>query len=148
MKTNKSVSIIARIAFKADPRKVCYIVKSSNGKDTYQTCLFNGKATGCSCPSTRPCYHMTQIEAKEAARQAASTPSKADIAATANKATTFHLFQAKYDYRQPTREEHLAEDRAYRMAQIEQAMAERTSRVITEAEETAAAYYRMSFSEY
>lgn len=74
-KAEKVVNIIARIEFKADPRKVVYLVRSSDGTKEYQTCLFDGNATSCNCPSTspRPCYHMTQLEAKEAARAERNT---------------------------------------------------------------------------
>jgi hypothetical protein len=71
-KQAKVVQIIARIEFKSDSRKVVYQVRSSNGADIYQTCLFNGKATSCiGCPATRPCYHMAGCEALEAARREA-----------------------------------------------------------------------------
>lgn len=69
-KQAKTVKVISRIEFKADPRKVVYTVRSSNGSDTYETTLFAGKATGCNCPAQKPCYHMTQLEAKEASRNA------------------------------------------------------------------------------
>jgi hypothetical protein len=74
----KKVNIIARIQFKNDPRKVCYLVRSSNGTDQYTTCLFNGKACSCSCPARKPCYHMIQLEAREAERTAASQPAQAE----------------------------------------------------------------------
>jgi len=66
--TQKIVQIIARIQFQNDSRKVCYQVRSSNGNDVYITCLFNGRACSCTCPAMKPCYHMTQLEAIEAAR--------------------------------------------------------------------------------
>lgn len=67
---SKQVTVISRIEFKADSRKVVYKVLSSNGKDTYETFFFNGKACSCTCPATKPCYHMTQLEAREASRVA------------------------------------------------------------------------------
>lgn len=67
-KATKTVKVLSRIEFNADARKVVYIVRSSNGADTYQTTLFAGKATSCTCPAHKPCYHMTQLETKEAAR--------------------------------------------------------------------------------
>ncbi len=76
----KTVTIIARIQFKNDPRKVCYLVRSSNGVDQYTTCLFNGKAVSCNgCPSHGNCYHRTGCEKVEAARKAASTPCSAKV---------------------------------------------------------------------
>lgn len=66
---SKEVTIVARVQFKNDARKVVYKVLSSNGKDTYETYFFNGKACSCSCPATKPCYHMVQCEAREQARK-------------------------------------------------------------------------------
>ena len=63
----KEVKVIARAQFKANGY-VVYRVLSSNGRDVYDTTLKNGKALGCSCPATKPCYHMTQLEAREQAR--------------------------------------------------------------------------------
>src|SRR5450755_4546155 len=69
----KTVSIVARIEFKADSKKVCYIVRSSTGIGTYTTCLFNGKACSCTCPTHGlNCYHCTQLEVIEAARREAA----------------------------------------------------------------------------
>lgn len=67
-KATKTVQIISRTEFKADSRKVCYQVRASDGTGEYTTCLFDGKATSCTCKSTVKCYHMTQLEQKEAAR--------------------------------------------------------------------------------
>jgi len=67
-KTVKEVTFIARIEFKCDHRKVVYLVRSSNGVDQYETSMFDGKATGCTCPSRKPCKHMKGAEQKEAAR--------------------------------------------------------------------------------
>ena len=75
-KQPKQVQVLARYIHKTDGKpngRISYLVRSSNGKDTYCTTLIDGKASGCSCPSKKPCYHMTQLEAKEAAR----TPIKA-----------------------------------------------------------------------
>src|SRR5438046_534530 len=67
-KIAKQVKVIARIEFKADSRKVCYIVQASNGIEQYTTCLFDGKACSCTCKATTKCYHKTGCEALEAAR--------------------------------------------------------------------------------
>jgi hypothetical protein len=64
----KTVQIIARIQFKNDTRKVVYLVRASNGVDQYETYFFDGRALSCTCNSRKPCYHMTQLEAKEAER--------------------------------------------------------------------------------
>src|SRR5450432_1859712 len=66
-KATKTVQIIARVQFKADARKVVYLVRGSKGEQ-YETYFFAGKATSCTCESRKPCYHMTQLETKEAER--------------------------------------------------------------------------------
>lgn len=74
IKTAKTVKVIARIEFKSDSKKVCYIVRSSDGDGQYTTCLHDGRACSCTCKATVRCYHMVQCEAKEAAhREAAET---------------------------------------------------------------------------
>lgn len=67
-KAIKIVQIIARVQFKIDARKVVYLVRGSHGEQ-YETYMFAGKATSCTCESRKPCYHMIQLEAKEAERQ-------------------------------------------------------------------------------
>lgn len=67
-KALKVVQIIARIQFKADARKVVYLVRASNGVDQYETYCFDGRALSCTCDSRKPCYHMRQVETKEAER--------------------------------------------------------------------------------
>jgi hypothetical protein len=70
MSDNKKVTILARIEFKADSKKVCYRCLSSNGKDIYTTCLWQGKACSCSCPSRKlECRHAIACEAREAERE-------------------------------------------------------------------------------
>ena len=101
----KQVKIIARIAYKRNPKAVKYIVRSSNGVDQYETTIYNGKATGCTCPATKPCYHMNQLEAKEQQRSEATQAVAqaeqivADAQADVRAARFAELF-AKYDYRQ------------------------------------------------
>lgn len=63
----KTVQIIARYEWHCDPRKVAYRVRSSDGTAEYTCYLFDGKATSCDCPARKPCYHMSQLEAHEAA---------------------------------------------------------------------------------
>jgi hypothetical protein len=70
-KQEKQVQVVARYACKRNGKLngvVCYRVRSSNGHDDYCTTLVNGRATGCSCPARKPCYHMHQLEEREAAR--------------------------------------------------------------------------------
>jgi hypothetical protein len=67
-KVAKTVQVIARYQINRN-NHVVYTVRSSSGADTYTCTLVDGKATGCSCPSHKPCYHMTQLEAREAARR-------------------------------------------------------------------------------
>jgi len=67
----KEVNVIARYAHKTNGTlngTVTYLVRASNGVDTYCTTLVDGKASGCSCPAKSHCYHKTQLEVKEAAR--------------------------------------------------------------------------------
>lgn len=77
MASAKQVHFIARYAHKTNKKLngfVTYAVRSSNGNDIYCTTLINGKASGCSCPARKPCYHMTQLEAREAARKPLKAP--------------------------------------------------------------------------
>ncbi len=88
--TQKTVKVLARVEFKSDSRKICYQVLSSHGADVYTTCLFDGKATGCSCPATNgKCYHRTQVEQIERIRSAPSA-----------KSATFTELKRVYDVRQ------------------------------------------------
>lgn len=66
-KATKEVQPLYRITFK-DPARagiVVYVVLSSDGETTYTTTLVDGRATGCSCPAMKPCYHMSQLEQRE-----------------------------------------------------------------------------------
>ena len=61
------VQVISRTQFEDDPRKVVYRVRSSrNANVTYETTLFDGKATSCTCPSWLTCFHEEQLEEREA----------------------------------------------------------------------------------
>lgn len=71
-KNGKQVIILARIVFKSDNRKVCYISRSSQSDGQYTTCLFAGRVCSCTCKGyqhNHKCYHATQIQQKEAERQ-------------------------------------------------------------------------------
>lgn len=59
---------------------VVYEVLSSDGVTKYLTTLVNGKATGCSCPSYKPCKHMTACEQKEATRTPAQGAEQEPVA--------------------------------------------------------------------
>ena len=80
MKNNKTVTIVARFQFKGTV-KVVYVVRSSDGVGTYETSLNVGHATGCTCPSRKPCKHMVQMEAIEAQHTAniLATPETVDL---------------------------------------------------------------------
>jgi len=67
-KAIKTVQIIARVQFKHDARKVVYLVRGSKGEQ-YETYMFAGEATSCTCAARKPCYHMRQLEDKEFDRQ-------------------------------------------------------------------------------
>jgi hypothetical protein len=61
------VQVISRTQFEDDPRKVVYRVRSSSDPTKeYETFLFDGKATSCTCPSRLPCFHEEQLEEREA----------------------------------------------------------------------------------
>ncbi len=75
-KSAKAVSIIATYYHKTNGKlngTVTYLVRASNGVDTYTTTLVEGKATGCSCPSKVKCYHKKQLEAREQERREVAT---------------------------------------------------------------------------
>lgn len=140
-KTQKVVQVIARYFIKRN-HAVVYSVRSSNGADTYCTTIINGKATGCTCPATKPCYHMVQLEVKEAARKEAEKQTSDaqyieqleamahyDVNAVASKIVAGVLIGDAYEVRDVELVQSLAQIRR-------------------EAEETAAAYYRMSFMPY
>lgn len=69
MAAKKQVQVIARIQFKSDPRKVVYLVRSSDGVSQHETTLFDGKATSCTCASRCSCYHEKGCEKLEQARE-------------------------------------------------------------------------------
>lgn len=66
-KQAKKVVVIARYFIKKNGH-VVYLVRSSNGVDTYCTTIIDGHATGCTCKAIKPCYHMTQLEQVERER--------------------------------------------------------------------------------
>ncbi len=69
--TAKQVQVLNRYELKSNGKPngyVVYEVKSSNGVDTYKTTLKDGLAKSCTCPSYKPCYHMTQLQEREAQR--------------------------------------------------------------------------------
>ena len=69
----KEVKIIAKYTHKTNGKpngRISYLVRSSSGRDIYCTTLINGEASGCSCPSRKPCYHMIQLTQRETARTA------------------------------------------------------------------------------
>jgi hypothetical protein len=77
-KPEKQVLIIATYYHKTDGKLngiVTYLVRASNGVDTYCTTLINGQASGCTCPSQskRGCYHKKQLEAREMQRRMIAT---------------------------------------------------------------------------
>jgi hypothetical protein len=73
-KTAKQVQVIATYYHKKEGKLtgvVTYLVRASNGVDTYCTTLIDGKASGCSCPSRskKGCYHKDQLEQKAQERK-------------------------------------------------------------------------------
>ena len=94
MKTSlKEVKIICKYIHKSNGKpngRISYLVRSSNGKDIYCTTLMDGKASGCSCPSKKPCYHMIQLVAIETAHKPVARKSdvKATVTAVSKSAKT------------------------------------------------------------
>jgi len=66
----REVTILARAQFKSNPKAGGYQVLSSNGVDRYEVTVYNGKATSCTCPATKPCYHIKGVQEYENARRA------------------------------------------------------------------------------
>lgn len=99
-KVQKQVQIIARIAIK-NSNLVVYKVRSSNGKDTYQTTFYNGKASGCTCPATKPCYHMTQLQKREDERLIANVDTMIADAQAKIAAKTAPRQAEEWDFSQP-----------------------------------------------
>lgn len=72
MATQKQVTVIATYYHKTNGKlngTVTYLVRASNGVDTYCTTLIDGVASGCSCPARTKCYHKKQLEAREQERR-------------------------------------------------------------------------------
>ncbi len=113
-KTVKQVTVVARIQFKADARKVVYLVRSSRAEDIYHTYLFDGKATSCECPSKKPCYHMAQVEAIEEARTTpvavAMERAQAAMVDVEDKAFDLNARQRFYNWQQVQDEEQMASE--------------------------------------
>lgn len=62
------LQVIGRAEFKSNG-SVLYRVRGSRGA-IYETTFFGGKPSGCTCPSwTRPCKHMTWLQARENERR-------------------------------------------------------------------------------
>jgi hypothetical protein len=71
----KKVTILARIEFKCDKRKVVYVVRSSDGEKHYYVSFFDGKSTGCDCPSYKPlCKHRLYCQEVESLRTILRSP--------------------------------------------------------------------------
>lgn len=60
-----TVQVIARTQFE-HAHKVVYLVRSSRSNAQYETTLLDGLALRCTCPSRVRCYHMEQLEQREA----------------------------------------------------------------------------------
>ncbi len=123
MKNNKTVTIVARFQFKGTC-KVVYVVRSSDGVGTYETSLDAGHATGCTCKSRKPCYHMTQLEANE--RQ-----HTANILATPEAVDLFSLSQEELTARRiaGTKKQALL-NREYQARTVAQQQADRENAVL------------------
>jgi hypothetical protein len=84
-KTVKEVQVLCRYAFKTNGKLngiVSYLVRASNGVDTYCTTIVHGHASGCTCPAKGNCYHKKQLEQKEQQRQEVASQFKAQTVPT------------------------------------------------------------------
>jgi hypothetical protein len=89
-KRHQQVQVVARYEVKRNGH-VVYAVRSSNGKDTYCTTVIEGHATGCTCPSRKPCYHMAGCEALESRRVVIRVGNRAVSGTTASHAVAKSL---------------------------------------------------------
>jgi len=89
--STKEVTVLARGQYKRNAKAVVYLVLSSNGNDQYRTIIYDGKATHCSCPATKPCYHMVQLEAIEGAR--AEREARAELVRRSAERTAYNYYE-------------------------------------------------------
>ena len=66
--TVKELTVLARGQHKSNAKAVAYLVLSSNGQDKYETTVYDGKASHCTCAARTRCYHMNGCEQLEASR--------------------------------------------------------------------------------
>ncbi len=67
---------VADIRFRVEIKKngiVVYKVRSSDDTQDYDVTVFDGQARNCTCPATKPCYHMRDVQAREDARRSVGT---------------------------------------------------------------------------
>ncbi len=83
MKTQKTVQVLTIYRFKETAR-ICFVVESSNGLDTYHTCFNRDENHGsCTCPAIRGCYHLDQLKARAAEYFQSRQPAKVEQVLTA-----------------------------------------------------------------
>jgi hypothetical protein len=122
MKSPKTVQILATYRFHHTPR-ICFTVKSSRGDEKYNTCFDRDAAHGsCSCPAKAGCYHLDQL--RPIAQKYFGSREKPVATFVENG----QLLEA--------------------VKTVAGDIVKRVPRIITDAEETAAAYYRMSLQEF
>src|SRR5258708_2093830 len=141
MKTQKQISaaVVYRISDKSG-KCLGYLVPSdTEGVAPYEvTYNYARHCYQCNCPATVECKHLRAVKEVVEARKQVATPAYDVVGAAltvVNQAMADAKIGTAYDDMAAektasieavrTYEEHLDEDRAYRMAQIEQAMAER-----------------------
>jgi hypothetical protein len=130
-KQAKIVSVINRYQFKSDSRKVVYQVGSSDGSKTYYTYFFGDRATSCTCPASKPCYHMEQLEAYEVKRTAFLQASKA---VKAEDARIAQLSGTRQGLDQLRREAQVETQEVEESHEIEKTEAEEEASIIEQAE--------------
>jgi hypothetical protein len=109
-KATKPVSVIARCEFKADTRKVIYLVSQSSGEGQYETHMFDGKACSCTCASRRPCKHMAHCEQLEAKRVVVSVGNQAVSGCNAKHAIEKAIRLVKANAEKSRQDEKLSKD--------------------------------------
>ena len=65
MRREREATILYRVALKQHPGIVVWQVLSSDGVTKYDVTMVRGKVNNCTCKATKPCYHMTAVQARE-----------------------------------------------------------------------------------
>ncbi len=106
--STKVVRILARYQLKASGH-VVYAVRPSKGGDPYYTTIVNGKASGCTCPAMKPCYHMLQLEERETGRIVNQVEAMLNASDEVDEDEAYEAWKHDHGYDEPmTREDYAA----------------------------------------